>query len=102
EPILTAIRKFNETMPKQQLEAKQGELGEAQAKAREYREALEAARDEITAWARQNYLLTHRVRELEATIQQRDKLIADLQTRLAVTAKSVPLRSVAGPRDHSE
>ncbi|MGS1394423.1 hypothetical protein [Pseudomonas aeruginosa] len=27
EPILTAIRKFNETMPKQQLEAKQGELG---------------------------------------------------------------------------
>ncbi|MGP8710366.1 hypothetical protein, partial [Pseudomonas aeruginosa] len=52
EPILTAIRKFNETMPKQQLEAKQGELGEAQAKAREYREALEAARDEITAWAR--------------------------------------------------
>lgn len=102
EPILTAIRKFNETTSKQRLEAKQGELGEARAKACEYREALEAARDEITAWARQNYVLTHRIRELEATIQQRDKLIADLQARLAVTTKSVPLRSVAGPRDHSE
>ncbi|UJC25371.1 hypothetical protein HUK75_22345 [Pseudomonas aeruginosa] len=102
EPILTAIRKFNESTSKQQLETKQGELGEARAKAREYREALEAARDEMTAWARQNYVLTHRVRELEATIQQRDKLIADLQARLAVAEKSVPLRSVAGPRDHSE
>lgn len=102
EPILTAIRKFNETTPKQQLEAKQGELGEARAKAREYREALQMARKEMTAWARQNYMLTHRVRELESTIQQRDKFIADLQTRLAVITKSVPLRSVAGFRDHSK
>ncbi|MBI8451145.1 hypothetical protein JEZ57_30325, partial [Pseudomonas aeruginosa] len=29
EPILTAIRKFNESTSKQQLETKQGELGEA-------------------------------------------------------------------------
>lgn len=102
EPILTAIRKFNETTPKQQLEAKQGELGEARAKAREYREALQAAREEMTAWARQNYALTHRVQELEAILRQRDKLIADLQARLAEAGKSVPLRSVAGSRDHSE
>ncbi|MFU5948438.1 hypothetical protein ACM7P6_07840 [Pseudomonas aeruginosa] len=102
EPILTAIRKFNETTPRQQLEAKQGELGEARAKASEYREALQAAREEMTAWARQNYALTHRVQELEAILRQRDKLIADLQARLAEAGKSVSLRSVAVHRDHSE
>ncbi|EIU5250134.1 TPA: hypothetical protein NH808_000100 [Pseudomonas aeruginosa] len=102
EPILTAIRKFNETTSKQRLEAKQGELGEARAKAREYREALEAARDEITAWARQNYALTHRVQELEAILRQRDKLIADLQARLAAAVKSGPLKLTACPHDYSD
>jgi chromosome segregation ATPase len=96
EPILTAIRKFNETMPKQQLDAKREELGEARAKAGEYREALKEAREEITAWARQNYVLTHRIRELEATIQQRDKLIEDLQARLDGTKNSVSLKLLAG------
>ncbi|MER0850809.1 hypothetical protein AAA542_09085 [Pseudomonas aeruginosa] len=102
EPILTEIRKFNETTPKQQLKSKQGELGEAQAKAREYRGALEAARNEMTAWARQNYALAHRVQDLEATLRHRDKLIAELQARLAESSKPMAGRLFNLHREQSE
>jgi hypothetical protein len=97
EPILTTIRKHNDAAPKQQLEAKQGELREARSKARKYREALEAARDEMTAWARQNYALAHRVQELEAFLRQREKLIADLQARSAETGRSSSLKLASRP-----
>ncbi|WP_370678462.1 TetR family transcriptional regulator [Comamonas sp. GB3 AK4-5] len=82
EPILTAIRKFNEATSKQKLEAKQGELGEARTKAREYREALELARNEMAAWARQNYELAHHVQDLKATVKNQHKIISELQARL--------------------
>lgn len=102
EPVLTAIRKLNETASKQQLEAKRGELGEARAKAREYREALEVARNEMTAWARQNYALAHRVQDLETTLRHRDKVIAELQARLAESSKYMGGRLFAVHNESSE
>lgn len=82
EPVLTQIRKLNEKAPKQQLEAKRTELAETQARARDYRELLEEAQDELKAWARQNYALSHRVQELEELLRIRDEVIAQLQQQV--------------------
>lgn len=98
QPILTAIRQLNETTSKQQLQAKRGELGEARTKAREYREALETARNEMTAWARQNYALAHRVQDLEATLRHRDKVIEELQAQLAESNRSLAERAFTARR----
>lgn len=97
EPILTEIRKLNDATPKKQLQAKRGELAETLAKAREYREALKEALAEMTAWARQNYALSHRVQELEELIRQRDTIIMELQEQLRESRRAVPLRSVPKP-----
>lgn len=94
EPILTEIRKLNGASSKRQLKEKRGELAVAQNNAREYRALLEEARTEMVAWARQNYVLAHRVQELEKQIQQRDVTIADLQTRIQHSKKLVPFRAV--------
>lgn len=97
EPILTEIRKLNDATPKKQLQEKRGELTGALAKVREYRVAIEEARAEITAWARQNYTLSHRVLELEGFIRQRDTIIMELQEQLRGSKMVVPLRSVPKP-----
>lgn len=91
--VLAEIYQINEATPKVKLQVKCGELAETQAKAKEYREALIEARDEMTNWARQNYVLTHRVEELEEELRQREKTIADLQTRLQEAGKVVALRA---------
>lgn len=95
DSILAEIRQLNETTPKKKLQAKCGELAEVQTKAKEYREALIEAHDEMTNWARQNYALTHRVQELEDELRQREKTITDLQARLEEAGKVVELRSFA-------
>lgn len=94
EPILVEIRKLTDATPKKKLQAKQGELADAQAKAREYREMAERAQAEIVDWARQNYALSHRVQELEHIIQARDSIIEDLKLRLKDAEKVVPLHVV--------
>lgn len=92
EPILVEIRKLTDATPKKKLQDTQGELAKSQAKAREYRKIAESAQEEITDWARQNYVLTHRVQELEHMIHVRDTIIEDFKTRLKNAEKVVPLR----------
>ena len=93
EPVLTQIRKLNEKTPKQQLEAKRTELADALAKAKEYRVMLEDAQDEIKAWARQNYMLSHRVQELEEMLRIRDRVIAELQQQANGKSKITQLHT---------
>lgn len=95
EPILTKIRRLNDATPTKQLQAKRGELAEALSRAREYREALENSRAEITEWANQNYALSHRVQELEESLRQRDAIISNLQARLKSVENVSPLRSLS-------
>jgi chromosome segregation ATPase len=90
EPVLVDIRKHNQVLPKQRLREKQGELAGAMAKVREYRSLLEAAQAEITAWARQNYTLSHRLQELADTVRNRDTEIARLHEQLRETRKISP------------
>lgn len=97
EPILTEIRKINENSQKKRLQAKQGELAESQARTREYREALKDALTEINAWARQNYLLSHKVQELEAMILERDRFIAELQSQPRGATKIMQFRPISNP-----
>lgn len=82
QPILREIQRINETTPKQRLKAKHGELSEAVAKQREYREMLEAAQTELAHWAQQNYILSHRIQELEATAQRQEEVIKNLRTQI--------------------
>lgn len=97
EPILTEIRKVNETTQKKRLQAKQGELAESQTRTREYRKALEEVQAEMNAWARQNYMLAHKVQELEALILERDTSIAELQSQLREARKTVQIRPISKP-----
>lgn len=97
EPILTEIRRLTDATPTKQLKAKRGELAEVLSRAREYREALEGARAELIEWAQQNYALSHRVRELEDALRQREGLISDLQGRLRAVQNVAPLRPLAPP-----
>lgn len=94
EPILSDIRKLNETTQKKQLEGKQTELSTAIDKLRECRSLLEGKQAEINAWARQNYALSHRLQELEGMLTERDNTIADLQVRLNAASKLVMLKPV--------
>ena len=91
EPVLTQIRLLTEKAPRQQLEAKRSELAEALAKAKEYREMLEGAQEEMKAWARQNYTLSHRVQELEELLLMRDQVIAELQKQVKIRPTVVGL-----------
>lgn len=94
EPILSEIRKLNETTQKKRLEGKQTELSTAIDKLRECRSLLEEKQAEINAWARQNYALSHQLQELEIMLAERDNTIADLQARLNATSKLVVLKPV--------
>ena len=93
EPVLTQIRKIADKEPRQRLQAKRTELGVALARAKEYRELLEKAQEEIKEWARQNYALSHRVQELEEQVRIRDETIAQLRQHAGATVKVVSLRS---------
>lgn len=94
EPILSEIRKLNETSQKKRLEGKRTELSIAIDKLRECRALLEEKQSEIKAWARQNYALSHRVQELESLLAERDSAIVDLQAKLREAGKLVTLKPV--------
>ena len=68
-------------------------MAEAQARTQEYRELLVEARAEMSALARQNYTLAHRMQGFEGLIRQRDNIIADLQARLKEASKVVPFKT---------
>lgn len=93
EPILAEIRKLIDAVPKAQLIAKRAELVQAESKARSYRQMIAELQAEMTAWARQNYDLTHRVQDLEVALQQRDQLIAELRAQRVEGHKVIALRA---------
>lgn len=95
DPILAEIRKLNNATPKKQLQVKRGELAETLARMREYREALKESRAEITGWARQNYVLSHRVQELEEFVRQKDIIIKELRTQLQEVKKVAYLKTLS-------
>lgn len=82
EPVLTEIRKINDTAPKALLKESRSELGKSAAKMKEYRTLDEEAQDEVAALARINYRLDARISELEELIRGRDGVIAGLTKQL--------------------
>lgn len=80
EPVLTEIRRINDSAPQQKLREKQTELTETAAKAKEYRLLLEDEQAKMAKMARQNYVLNMRIKELEGIVQNRDTLIAELRS----------------------
>jgi hypothetical protein len=82
EPVLTEIRKINDTAPKAQLKENRYELALTKVKLKEYRQLVEEAQEEVAALARINYRMDARISELEELIRVRDERIADLQKQL--------------------
>jgi hypothetical protein len=82
EPVLTEIRKINDTAPKTQLKESRSELAQTNIKMKEYRRLVEEAQEEVAALARINYRLDARISELEDLIRVRDERIADFQNQL--------------------
>lgn len=82
EPVLTEIRKINDTAPKAQLKESRFELAQSSAKMKEYRRLVEEAQEEVTALARINYRLDARISELEGLIRVRDERIAEFQKQV--------------------
>jgi membrane-bound lytic murein transglycosylase B len=68
EPVLTEIRKINDTAPKTQLKESRSELAQTNIKMKEYRRLVEEAQEEVAALARINYRLDARISELEGQI----------------------------------
>jgi len=82
EPILTEIRKFNDSTTKMLLKESRSALAETNIKLKEYRRLVEEAQEEVAALARINYRLDTRITELETMIRIRDEQISSLLKQL--------------------
>ena len=82
EPVLTEIRKINDTTPKTQLKESRSELAQTNTKMKEYRQLVEEAQEEVATLARINYRLDARISELEGLIRIRDERITEFQKQL--------------------
>lgn len=82
EPVLTEIRKINDTAPKTQLKESRFELAQTNTKMKEYRQLVEEAQEEVATLARINYRLDARISELEGLIRIRDERITEFQKQL--------------------
>jgi hypothetical protein len=89
--FLDKLKHVTNSTVAQLLESKRGELSRTQARAREYRNIAEDLQTELEAIARNNYVLSHRVQEIEKLLRQRDSVIADLQARMRGGEKIVAL-----------
>ena len=79
EPVLTEIRRINDTTPRAQLKESRSELAATETKLKEYRALVEEAQAEVAALARVNYRLDARNKELEDLLRIRDEVISQLQ-----------------------
>lgn len=79
EPVLTEIRRILESSSQQKLRAKSTELTAAKAKAREYREMLEAEQANLLTMARENFNLKARLKELESSVERQTARIVELE-----------------------
>lgn len=91
EPILTEIRKINDSEPKKQLRESRSELSQTSAKLKEYRKLVEEAQEEVAALARINYRLDARISELEELLRIRDEVIGQLQQQVNAKSKITDL-----------
>lgn len=87
EPILTEIRRINDSGPKSQLQASRTRNQEANARLKEYRALVEQSQAEVVALARINYRLQARIDELESSLRVRDERIAALQREINAAPK---------------
>jgi hypothetical protein len=97
EPVLTEIRKTNDTAPKAKLKESRSELAQTNAKLKEYRQLAEDAQAEVAALARVNYRLDARISELEGLIQLRDEHIADLQKQIDESTSKPKILKIHAP-----
>jgi len=82
EPVLTEIRRINDTTPKTLLKENRSELHKTNAELRELRKLLEETQEKLAANARVNYNLDARIAELENLLRIRDQIIADYKSSL--------------------
>jgi hypothetical protein len=82
EPVLTEIRRINDTTPRAQLKESRSELAATETKLKEYRALVEEAQAEVAALARVNYRLDARNKELEDLLRIRDEVISQLQQQV--------------------
>lgn len=79
EPVLTEIRRTTDATPQKKLREKSGALAVATAKAKEYRQMLEAEQVNLQKMARENYALSARVRQLESALERHHARIIELE-----------------------
>ena len=98
--ILNEIHSRKNATSTAMLKEKKSDLARASDQVRQYRKMTEEAQAEIESFAQVNYRLNHRIKELEALLTQRDKVINDLQKKLnsQQQAKLVPLKSAKKKR----
>jgi hypothetical protein len=82
EPVLTEIRRINDTTPKALLKENRTELHKTNTEVRELRKLVEEAQEKETALARVTYGLNARIAELETLLSIRDELIAEYRNTL--------------------
>ena len=93
EPILTEIRRINDSAPKAMLKEHRSQLVGAQAKLKDYRKLIEEAQAEVELLARINYRLQARIDELETLLKVRDERMAALQRQINAPHEPTRLRS---------
>ncbi|WP_416242998.1 hypothetical protein ACLSSQ_13590 [Azospira sp. APE16] len=79
EPVLSELRRINDTTPRALLKETRAERARAETKQKEYLRLAEEAQEEVKALARINYRLDARIKELEELLRIRDDVIKDLQ-----------------------
>jgi len=94
ESVRVEIRKARNAATKKQQPADQDELRKAEQRAKEYRLAAEELQSQLHTLAQQNYMLSQQLQEQKDFVTLRDKTIANLQERLKLAEKVVPLRPV--------
>ena len=82
EPVLTEIRRINDTTPRAQLKESRSELAATETKLKEYRALVEEAQAEVAALARVKYRLDARNKEVEDLLRIRDEVISQLQQQV--------------------
>jgi serine phosphatase RsbU (regulator of sigma subunit) len=82
EPVLTEIRKINDTTPRALLKENRSELHKTATQLGELRRLVEEAQEKVAALARENYRQDARNAELEGLLRIRDETIAEYQKAL--------------------
>ncbi|MBW4049178.1 MAG: hypothetical protein HIU89_15000 [Proteobacteria bacterium] len=93
EPILTEIRRINDSAPKAMFKERRAQLAGTQAKLRDYRKLIEEAQGEVGMLARINYRLKARIDELEMLLKVRDERVTALQLQINAQVRPTRLRS---------